>query len=300
MAFTTGTATFTNGSTSVTSVVLSGGSTSYFGSGTRVLVGNNPVVSEVEAISAPSAGTFTLRDAWTLPTGSYPFLANMTSEGIRDAAQTLRDALALVEQFNVDVNPTANTIAQRDASGRINAVAGTSGTEVLTFNNIASQAQSEAAVSNSVLMTPLGTKQYTEQFGLEYAVILSTGESALDIDRVSGNYHMASTVSDLPSGVAAGSAIVVRRQTQAQGFTLLSSVVSDRLFFATNKTGVYSDFFEIYSTANLLSLQNTSGALIASNATTAGSNLTPVQTGTWRNISGNDIANNGFGTWQKI
>lgn len=300
MAFTTGTATFTNGSASVTSVVLSGGSTSYFGPGTRVVVGSNPVSKEVEAVSAPSAGTFTLRDAWDLPTGTYSFLANMTSEGIRDAAQTLRDALALVQQFDIDESPTPSTVPVRDASGRIKASAGASSTDVVTFNNIANKAQSEAGLLGNVIMTPLGTKQYTEQFGLEYSVVLTSPDSALDVDRVSGNYHMASTVTGLPSGVTAGAAMVVRRESQAQGFTILSSVISDRLFFAANKGGVYSAFFEIYSDANFNSLQNTSGGTVTSNGTVAGSSLTPTQAGTWRNVSGNDILNNGYGLWRKV
>ena len=46
-------------------------------------------------------------------------------------------------------------------------------------------------------------------------------------------------------------------------------------------------------------LKNTSGGTLASNATVAGSSLTPAQTGTWRNVSGGDILNNGYGLWSK-
>jgi hypothetical protein len=89
--FTIGTATFTNGSDTVTQVSLSAGNTGYFASGTRVVVGADPVLKEVEAIAAPSAGTFTLRKDWDLPSGTYSFLANMTSEGLRDAVQRIRN-----------------------------------------------------------------------------------------------------------------------------------------------------------------------------------------------------------------
>jgi len=56
---------------------------------------------------------------------------------------------------------------------------------------------------------------------------------------------------------------------------------------------------ELYHSGNLNHLQNTSGGAVASNATTAGSNLTPAQTGTWLNASGSSIADNGYGLWMK-
>ncbi len=61
----------------------------------------------------------------------------------------------------------------------------------------------------------------------------------------------------------------------------------------------WTDWEEIYHSGILNHLQNTSGASIASNATTAGSNLTPAQSGTWLNASGVSIANNGYGLWIK-
>lgn len=62
-------------------------------------------------------------------------------------------------------------------------------------------------------------------------------------------------------------------------------------------SGVATDWQSIYHTNNLIYAQNTSGGTIASNGTVAGSGLTPAQTGTWRNASGGDILNNGYGIW---
>jgi hypothetical protein len=47
-------------------------------------------------------------------------------------------------------------------------------------------------------------------------------------------------------------------------------------------------------------LQNISGGTVASNATVAGSSLNPSQAGTWRNVSGSQILNNGYGLWRNV
>jgi hypothetical protein len=57
---------------------------------------------------------------------------------------------------------------------------------------------------------------------------------------------------------------------------------------------------ELWHSENLNYLQNTSGSTSASNATVGGSSLTPTQTGTWRNVSGGDILDNGYGLWSKV
>lgn len=62
-------------------------------------------------------------------------------------------------------------------------------------------------------------------------------------------------------------------------------------------SNVWSSWQELYHTGNLNYAQNTSGSTRASNATVSGSGLTPAQTGTWRNASGGDILNNGYGLW---
>lgn len=60
-----------------------------------------------------------------------------------------------------------------------------------------------------------------------------------------------------------------------------------------------NNFYELLHSGDLISAQNLSGATVNSNATTAGSNLSPAQYGTWRNISGNDILNNGYGLFKR-
>ena len=53
----------------------------------------------------------------------------------------------------------------------------------------------------------------------------------------------------------------------------------------------------VLHTGSLAFLQNQSGGTLGSTATVAGSSLFPTQVGTWRNVSGGDILNNGWGLW---
>ena len=59
-------------------------------------------------------------------------------------------------------------------------------------------------------------------------------------------------------------------------------------------------FVELYHTENLIHAQNVSGTTRGSNATISGANLNPAKTGTWRNVSGNDIFNTGYGLWERV
>jgi hypothetical protein len=124
MAFTIGSGTFTNGSATVTGVTLTSGTLAYFASGTRMVVGVNPVIQEVEAIAAPTVTTITLRSAWTGTGGTYSFLANQTSEGLRDAVQAIRSNNASLQSFidSIDTAATADSVAQRTSDGSLNVV----------------------------------------------------------------------------------------------------------------------------------------------------------------------------------
>jgi hypothetical protein len=87
-----------------------------------MVVGVNPVIQEVEAIAAPTVTTITLRSAWTGTGGTYSFLANQTSEGLRDAVQAIRTNNASLQSFidSIDTAATANSVAQRTSDGSLN------------------------------------------------------------------------------------------------------------------------------------------------------------------------------------
>ena len=95
--FPTGTATFTNGSKSVTSVSLSSGTLAFFDKGTQVKVESDPVLDIVEATKAINADSFSLAENWPHATGTYNFYATMTAEGIRAIAENIRTYIGRVQ-----------------------------------------------------------------------------------------------------------------------------------------------------------------------------------------------------------
>lgn len=170
MSFTIGTATFTNGSAVVTNVVLTSGTTSYFTSGTRMVVGRNPVAAEVEAIAAPTVNTITLRTAWNLPTGSYSFLANQTSEGLRDAVQAVRNSNQNLQAFidSIDANPNNNTVARRTANGRLKVANATESNDAVALGQLGTAAR--ANVTTSATDVTAGRLLKVGDFGLSTSI----------------------------------------------------------------------------------------------------------------------------------
>lgn len=78
----------------------------------------------------------------------------------------------------------------------------------------------------------------------------------------------------------------------------IEAASSPRVAIRDIRGGSPGPWYYLYSTNNFSHLQNISGSPIASNSTTAGSNLSPPQSGTWLNVSGATISNNGFGLWE--
>jgi hypothetical protein len=78
------------------------------------------------------------------------------------------------------------------------------------------------------------------------------------------------------------------------------SVNTPLVFTRVNNGGTWSEWREFYTTANLLYAQLSSGTSVAPHATTAGSNLTPAQTGTWRNVSNTTVNNGAFALWMRV
>ncbi|QDP59294.1 MAG: hypothetical protein Tp136SUR676911_33 [Prokaryotic dsDNA virus sp.] len=119
--FPTGTATFTNGSKSVTNVSLSSGTLAFFDKGTQVKVESDPVLDIVEADKATSGNSFSLAEAWPHATGTYNFYATMTAEGIRSLADALKTATLELDTFknSVSVSPVADSFVKRDSRGAV-------------------------------------------------------------------------------------------------------------------------------------------------------------------------------------
>lgn len=130
--FTLGAATFTNGSKTVSGVTLAQGTLNKFAPGTRVVVGVNPVINEVGANKQLSADSFELDIAWELPTGTYSFFANMTSEGLWSAVQQIRGNAQALQAYESGFNELLTSTA---SSVNIN------GVDVVPFGYLVQQGQ---------------------------------------------------------------------------------------------------------------------------------------------------------------
>jgi hypothetical protein len=163
-----------------------------------MVVGVNPVIQEVEAIAAPSVSTITLRSAWTGTGGTYSFLANQTSEGLRDAVQAIRTNNVSLQSFidSIDTAATANSVAQRTSDGSINA--------------------------KDVYASGAFRTDTTQPFG---AVLnSSSGETIIDLNNTSTNGKRYFLISGGASGSFAGGKFgIFDATTSAPRFTLDSS-----------------------------------------------------------------------------
>ena len=140
MSFTIGTGTFTNGSRDVTGVLFTSGGPSFISSGTSLIVGNNPIVSQEEATEATSS-SMKMRNSWNKPTGEYSFVATYTTENLRDAVQSaklfsqkLEDANGLIASLGNIYESTAEGLLNT-ASGDYFNVAGTGDVFLTLYKN---------------------------------------------------------------------------------------------------------------------------------------------------------------------
>lgn len=153
MAFTKGTANFTNGSKVVTGVSLTSGQLAYFASGTAVFVQSEGQL--IEATGLPKDGNgdvipnqFLLRGSWTGATGSYEFVAFDTIEGLRDAVQSARGFSQQLQDTltGFDVEPTPDSFAKRTPTGAIKAAPGENANESLVVSQASAAASSDKLV----------------------------------------------------------------------------------------------------------------------------------------------------------
>lgn len=247
MAFIIGNGTFTNGSVTVSGVTLTAGTLAWIASGTKLDVGQNPVEAVVEAIDA-GTGTITLRDPWSLATGSRSFTGTFTTEGIRDAVQSargfeasLQSAIATVGTPTVAATP--DTVPLRDSSGRLEAAEGVGGDDVLTWKNKTSSATD----------TTTGALLKVGDYGFPQAVVSAEVNAANYL--TSGKFiGPASGLTDFPSGASNRPIIDVTVNT-ITGYIEQTVTKWDtgKRWFRTGLSGSISGVVwqELYHTGNL-------------------------------------------------
>lgn len=164
----------------------------------------------------------------------------------------------------------------------------------------ATTAEAQAGTDDAKFMTPLKSHQAFKQYG--YGALTS---SSLTSDPrgigISSYLSYNSGTANCPSGF--GNIISVNRFGTAEAGLLFFDSQLNSIFFdiqSSGSPGTWLGVTELWHQKNLINAQNTSGSTVTSNATVAGSGLTPVQSGTWRNIQTSDVPNNSYGIFKKV
>ena len=171
------------------------------------------------------------------------------------------------------------------------------------------QAEAEAGFNNDGAMSALRVAQYSKAFGYTGNAIAGGSLQDFNTYTTDGKYYLLSGGTNEPPGDNSLNAQYWSLNVDTYSNWTVQRAISvrdiddqGRYFFRVMPTGgaFPSSWIECYTNAVLDSFQNTSGATINSNDTVAGSALTPAQTGTWRNISGNGILDSGYGLFKRV
>jgi hypothetical protein len=178
--FPKGTATFTQGSKTVSSIIMSAGDISAVARGSRLDLGTLSSPSNIiEAVDRDiGANTITLRDNFNGTTGTYSFVITYTGDGFRDAAAAMRDSRESLVGFvdSADVNPNPDTYAQRDGNGNIK-----------TGEPIADDDATPYLISRS------SVRSYATTLELEGSSPSKTGQRAENQELVNSQYNLAAS-----------------------------------------------------------------------------------------------------------
>ena len=189
----------------------------------------------------------------------------------------------------------------------------TGDTDVSIFDDIekASLSDAQTATNDEKYMTPSKVKSYVDQFGMGTNVPATVVDFNTLGKSASGFYRDIGGALNSPFGIAQATIINTKRDQTSPGVDELdgsqlvigkassgATVVAFR--FDYDKIASTVPFFKLYGSHNLVNSQNLSGGTVASNSAVAGGSLSPVQDGTWRNVSGNDILTNGYGLFERV
>ncbi|NWO06877.1 MAG: hypothetical protein HLX50_14630 [Alteromonadaceae bacterium] len=256
MAFTKGTANFTNGSKAVTSVSLTSGQLAYFGSGTAVFVQSEGQL--IEATGLPKDGNgdvipnqFLLRNNWAGSTGSYTFVAFDTIEGLRDAVQSARGFSEQLQDVlsSLSVNPAVSSIVKRTAQGRVKTADASADDDAVPLGQTGTafdkDVQTNATDSTADRLMAVGA------FGLGSHTAPVLANASLTVPRVTGFYRYASNCTDKPDSNN-GFLLVNSRSTTTYTITAISD--SNRVYIYTviNDTVLSGGWVTLYHTNNIL------------------------------------------------
>lgn len=155
---------------------------------------------------------------------------------------------------------------------------------------------STADLTTSSTDTTAGRVTKVDDFGLGGVTTLCPNNDPFQIV-TNGFYHVNIGAPNVPDDTSGGHTIVSAGVDSTNRQLMFLSRTTNEMFTNRQVNGTWQGWVGYWNESNLIHLQNTSGGTVASNSTVAGSGLTPTQAGTWRNVSGGDILNNGYGLW---
>ena len=159
-----------------------------------------------------------------------------------------------------------------------------------------------AGTDNTGAMSALRVHEAFEQYGLGADTIVPISQD-LNLGKSTGYYVALSPSTNKPSNGAA-EGYWKTFQYDSVNYSLQEwtdfGLHLPRKFFRTETAGNFTGWFEVHTTASLVDAQNVSGSTISPNGTVAGSSLSPAQLGSWINVCGNDVANNGYGLFKRV
>lgn len=295
-------ATATNGSDTIT--VTGSVDCSRVFAGTAVFIGTRHVVEALSGTVPDGSGnsTIKLKENWTDPTTTAVLTAMYTPEGLATAINYARDIVAnispidglvgtgLIEKTGVGTysllqKSTFEPVANLSSTSDTLPLAASQG-QVLA-GMISTKLDSSATAVNSLALGTVPAVDFRQKIDKIFDKAgTATIESSADDTTSSASFRAAS-----------GGAFISLHSINNFAFNFGYSTTQGKIGIGGWSLG--NNFYEIYHSNNLANAQNLSGSTISSNATTAGSNLSPAQSGTWRNVSGNDILNNGYGLFKR-
>lgn len=194
-------------------------------------------------------------------------------------------------------------ITQTDAASAKSTLGVNSATES-TEGLIRKQTSAEAlaGTDNSGAMSALNVSQFVKQYIGNDSPNSITSDDSYVVDE-SGVFGYTTGDANWPTGFITGSTMLnMVYTTGASGIQSQIMINRDgaRAVIRGRNVGTWGGDNEIYLSSNLIDAQNVSGSTVTPNDTVSGSSLSPAQTGTWRNVCGNDVTNNGYGLFKKV
>lgn len=222
---------------------------------------------------------------------------NLTT--IVSSDDTTLDQIQEIVNFIKLNKATLDTLTISNISGLQNAlnVLTNSVNSKLSTSAKATLAEALAGTDDTSYSTSKKVADYVNSYGI--GVDNAPNIADLDIVTKSGVYGFSSGAAGRPIFTNGMVLICTPDANNRTTELAISSVGGTYQLAYRNVTFGIGDWTYAHDTSNLAHSQNLSGGTIMSNSTVAGSVLSPPQSGTWRNVSGNDILNNGYGLFKR-